>query len=204
MSEEREHASHRESHVAFLVNHHRALLAQHHLSHRERRRMQTCEEILDEARTVFAETGALDFSLSEIARRVGFTPAALYRYFDSKDNLIKALAERAMAGLAEALAGRLAGSAARRARGRDGHGVPGLRARQPPGHSPRRPARVAAHDPRGGSRRPRGAGFGRLPRGRRTGYLRRRLRRRCRAHGVRGVVAGARHGGVAGTPRPGR
>lgn len=104
MSEEREHAPHRESHIAFLVSHHRALLAQHHLSHRERRRMETCEEILDEARTVFAETGALDFSLSEIARRVGFTPAALYRYFDSKDDLIKALAERAMAGLAEALA----------------------------------------------------------------------------------------------------
>jgi AcrR family transcriptional regulator len=104
MSEEREHTPHRESHIAFLVSHHGALLGLHHLSHRERRRMETSEEILDEARTVFAETGALDFSLSEIARRVGFTPAALYRYFDSKDDLIKALAERAMAGLAEALA----------------------------------------------------------------------------------------------------
>ncbi len=93
----------RESRLAFLAEHHLAVLADHRLSHRERRRVETREEILQAAREVFADTGAVDFSLSEIARRLGFTPAALYRYFDNKDGLIKALAERAMASLAEAL-----------------------------------------------------------------------------------------------------
>ncbi len=81
------------------------VLAGRRLSRRDRRRVETREEILEAAREVFAESGAVDFSLSEIARRLDFTPAALYRYFDSKDDLIKALADRAMAGLAEALAG---------------------------------------------------------------------------------------------------
>lgn len=93
-----------ESHLAFLVDHHRTLLAEHRLSRRERKRVETHEEILAAAREVFAESGALDFSLSEIARRLGFTPAGLYRYFESRDDLIRALAERAMATLAEALA----------------------------------------------------------------------------------------------------
>jgi AcrR family transcriptional regulator len=79
------------------------ILAEHGLSHRERRRLQTRDEIIQAAREVCAESGAVDFSLSEIARRVGFTPAALYKYFDSKDDLIRAVAERAMANLCEAL-----------------------------------------------------------------------------------------------------
>ena len=97
------HESSRESRLAFLAEHHLAILAEHRLSHRERRRLETREEILQAAREVFAETGGVDVSLSEIARRLGFTPAALYKYFDSKDDLIKAVAERAMAGLSEAL-----------------------------------------------------------------------------------------------------
>jgi AcrR family transcriptional regulator len=83
--------------------HHYAAPADHVLTHRERRRVQTRDEILQAARDVFAESGALDFSLAEIARRLGFTPAALYKYFDSKDDLVKVLAEQAMANLAEAL-----------------------------------------------------------------------------------------------------
>ena len=93
----------RESRLAFLAEHHLAVLAEHRLSHRERRRLETREEILQAAREVFAETGGVDVSLSEIARRLGFTPAALYKYFDSKDDLIRAVAERAMASLSEAL-----------------------------------------------------------------------------------------------------
>ena len=81
-----------------------AVRVEHGLTHRERRRVETREEILQAAREVFAEGGAVDFSLAEIARRLGFTPAALYKYFDSKDDLVKVLAENAMANLAEALA----------------------------------------------------------------------------------------------------
>ena len=99
MREHRQHAgeSHRELRHAILV--------ERHLGHRERRRLQTRDEIIQAAREVYAESGAVDFSLSEIARRVGFTPAALYKYFDSKDDLIRAVAERAMAKLCEALSG---------------------------------------------------------------------------------------------------
>lgn len=80
-----------------------AILAEHRLSHRERHRLQTRDEIMQAARDVYAEGGAVDFSLSEIARRVGFTPAALYKYFDSRDDLIRAVAETAMANLYTAL-----------------------------------------------------------------------------------------------------
>jgi AcrR family transcriptional regulator len=75
-----------------------------HLSRRERYRAATREEILQAGREVYSEGGALDFSLAEIARRLGFTPAALYKYFQSKDELVKALAERALSNLYEALA----------------------------------------------------------------------------------------------------
>ena len=45
------------------------------------------------------ERGAADLSLREIARRAGFSPGALYKYFDSKDDVIKALADGAMGAL---------------------------------------------------------------------------------------------------------
>ena len=80
-----------------------AILSEHMLSHRERRRLETRDEIIQAAREVYAESGAVDFSLSEIARRVGFTPAALYKYFDNRDDLIRAVAEAAMANLYAAL-----------------------------------------------------------------------------------------------------
>lgn len=41
--------------------------------------------ILDAARAVFAESGLDGGSLREIARRAGYTPGALYSYFDSKE-----------------------------------------------------------------------------------------------------------------------
>ena len=50
------------------------------------------------------ERGAADLSLREIARRAGFSPGALYKYFDSKDDVVKALADRAMGALLDALA----------------------------------------------------------------------------------------------------
>lgn len=41
--------------------------------------------ILDAARAVFTESGLDGGSLREIARRAGYTPGALYSYFDSKE-----------------------------------------------------------------------------------------------------------------------
>jgi AcrR family transcriptional regulator len=74
------------------------------LSRRERRHLDTRDEILAAAREVLLERGAADLSLREIARRASFSPGALYKYFDSKDDLVSALADRAMAAMLERFA----------------------------------------------------------------------------------------------------
>jgi AcrR family transcriptional regulator len=71
---------------------------------RERRHSQTRDDILEAAREVLLERGAADLSLREVARRADFSPAALYKYFDNKDDVIKALADSAMAALVRAFA----------------------------------------------------------------------------------------------------
>jgi AcrR family transcriptional regulator len=69
------------------------------LARRERRHAQTRDEILETAREVLLERGAADLSLREIARRAGFSPGALYKYFDNKDDLVRVLADKAMTAL---------------------------------------------------------------------------------------------------------
>jgi AcrR family transcriptional regulator len=76
----------------------------HGAARRERRHSQTRDEILVAAREVLVERGAADLSLREIARRADFSPAALYKYFDSKDEVIGALADGAMRALNETFA----------------------------------------------------------------------------------------------------
>lgn len=61
------------------------------LSRRDRRRLDTREEILVAARELLLEVGPEALSLRQVARRVGFSPAALYNYFASRDELIAAL-----------------------------------------------------------------------------------------------------------------
>jgi AcrR family transcriptional regulator len=88
----------REHHAARRIARH----AERHerlLSRRERRHSQTRDEILEAAREVLLERGAADLSLREIARRAGFSPGALYKYFDSKDEVVTALADAALAAL---------------------------------------------------------------------------------------------------------
>ncbi len=46
--------------------------------------------LLTAARDLFLETGVSDFSLREVARRVGISPAAVYRHFEHKEALITA------------------------------------------------------------------------------------------------------------------
>jgi len=79
-------------------------LVEHIVDRRERRHRETRDEILLAAREVLLERGAADLSLREIARRAGFSPGALYKYFDSKDEVVTALADGAMGALLEALA----------------------------------------------------------------------------------------------------
>lgn len=49
------------------------------------------ELVLDAARTVFAEKGLEGASIREIARQAGYTPGAIYSYFDSKEAVYAAL-----------------------------------------------------------------------------------------------------------------
>jgi AcrR family transcriptional regulator len=59
------------------------------LSRRDRVRADTVREIKDTARRVLVEHGGEGFALRAIAREMGMTAPALYRYFDSRENLVE-------------------------------------------------------------------------------------------------------------------
>jgi AcrR family transcriptional regulator len=59
------------------------------LSRRERVRADTAREIKEAARRVLVEHGGEGFALRAIAREMGMTAPALYRYFDSRENLVE-------------------------------------------------------------------------------------------------------------------
>ena len=61
------------------------------LSRRDRRRHETREEILGVARELLLEVGPEALSLRQVARRADFSPAALYNYFSSRDEIIASL-----------------------------------------------------------------------------------------------------------------
>jgi AcrR family transcriptional regulator len=70
---------------------------------RERLRAATIAEIKQAAREQVAAGGVSAISLRGVARAMGMTPSALYRYFDSHDVLVDELVADAFASLAEAL-----------------------------------------------------------------------------------------------------
>ena len=70
---------------------------------RKRQRQQTLAEIKARAMDQVAEGGAGSVSLNAIARAMGMSPAALYRYFDSRDALLAELVVDAYGSLAGAL-----------------------------------------------------------------------------------------------------
>jgi AcrR family transcriptional regulator len=61
-------------------------------SRRERQRAATVQEIKDVARRLLGQQGPSALSLRAIAREMGVTAPALYRYFDSHEALVEALA----------------------------------------------------------------------------------------------------------------
>jgi AcrR family transcriptional regulator len=73
------------------------------LNRRQRRRQATIEEIKAIARQQIAADGAANLSLSAIAREMGITPPALYRYFKNRDGLVAALMVEAYDSMADAL-----------------------------------------------------------------------------------------------------
>jgi AcrR family transcriptional regulator len=61
------------------------------VSPREKRQARTRQEILDGALALISEKGPESFSLRALARRVDYSPAGLYEYFDGKDDIINAV-----------------------------------------------------------------------------------------------------------------
>jgi AcrR family transcriptional regulator len=58
------------------------------------------QALIDGAKEILAESGHDQFSLNEVARRAGVSTAAPYRHFDSRDELLGAVAEEGYATLA--------------------------------------------------------------------------------------------------------
>src|ERR1700744_109961 len=83
---------------------------------RERQRGETLAEIKARAMDQVAAGGAAAVSLNAIARAMGMSPAALYRYFDGRDALLAEPVVEAYGALADALQ-RAAGKRADRAAG---------------------------------------------------------------------------------------
>ena len=62
----------------------------------EQKREARTSAILDEAMAILAAEGLEALTLGRLARALDYVPAALYRYFDSKDALLAALQRRAV------------------------------------------------------------------------------------------------------------
>lgn len=73
-----------------------------HAERTEQRREVRTEVILDRAMVLLAEEGLEKLTLGRLATSLGYVPAALYRYFDSKDALLAAMQRRAVGELHEA------------------------------------------------------------------------------------------------------
>ncbi|MBC8078325.1 MAG: TetR/AcrR family transcriptional regulator, partial [Chloroflexales bacterium] len=71
-------------------------------SRRERQREATSDEIKQVARQQMAEEGTAGLSLRGIARQMGLSAPALYRYYPSRDELITALIVDAFHALGDA------------------------------------------------------------------------------------------------------
>lgn len=59
----------------------------------ERRRLKIRERILTAAERVFAREGAEGLSIRRLAENIDYSPAAIYKYFSSKDELVDELKE---------------------------------------------------------------------------------------------------------------
>jgi AcrR family transcriptional regulator len=68
-----------------------------------RRKQARPGEIIDAALEVFAEKGFAAAKLDDIARRAGISKATLYLYFETKEEIFRAVARAAVASLLEAL-----------------------------------------------------------------------------------------------------
>jgi AcrR family transcriptional regulator len=64
------------------------------LSPRERRQQRTYDAILEAARHIISEQGIDALSMRAIANRIDYSPAGLYEYFGSKEEIIAAICQQ--------------------------------------------------------------------------------------------------------------
>ncbi|MFW5659775.1 MAG: TetR/AcrR family transcriptional regulator [Oceanicaulis sp.] len=64
------------------------------LSPAERRRRKVRDAIIGAAEAIFSEEGEAGLSMRRIAERIDYSPAALYKYFDSKEALFREIREQ--------------------------------------------------------------------------------------------------------------
>ncbi|MEL8055813.1 MAG: TetR/AcrR family transcriptional regulator [Pseudomonadota bacterium] len=57
----------------------------------ERRRLKVRDSIIAAAERVFAEEGEAGLSIRRLAKKIDYSPAAIYKYFASKDDLVDEL-----------------------------------------------------------------------------------------------------------------
>ncbi len=60
----------------------------------ERRRRKVRDAIIGAAEAIFSEEGEAGLSMRRIAERIDYSPAALYKYFDSKEALFREIREQ--------------------------------------------------------------------------------------------------------------
>lgn len=73
------------------------------IDRRQRRRLETIEEIVDVAVEVMTEHGVGGLSLGEVARRMGMRTPSLYVYFDAKNAVYDAIFARGWQGVHDAM-----------------------------------------------------------------------------------------------------
>lgn len=61
------------------------------ISPAEKRRLKVRESILAAAERVFAKEGEAGLSIRRLAKKIDYSPAAIYKYFESKDDLVDEL-----------------------------------------------------------------------------------------------------------------
>lgn len=76
---------------------------------RQERHVEMKVAILEAARAAILEHGPARFSLRDVARRSGYSPAGLYEYFSGKEDLIQAVADESLAQLHASLSRAAAG-----------------------------------------------------------------------------------------------
>jgi AcrR family transcriptional regulator len=73
------------------------------LTPRERRHLRTRDAILEAARHLISERGASELSIRAIAERIDYSPAGLYEYFGSKEEIMAAVCQQGHERLAQAM-----------------------------------------------------------------------------------------------------